>query len=144
MDLDERVFCLTSPIEKNQVEAIGVNFLNRSDYLVGLYYAWINFPNPQNFLCEVIKYFGEAKLYTPNRNLPPGLVCKMAIDVPCYDILDEKAENYRLIKVDFLEMKASNPKPFLALHYDSKKDYWDYRIVPYLDFINPNYSYVPN
>lgn len=128
VSLDEKIYYLINS-DRYKVEAMGVKLFDDEDYLVGLYMFWDNYKNPKHFLKDIVREFGEAYLYAPNKNSDPGLVCKMNFDEPNLSILVEKAKNYRDIKLDLLEMRASNPKPFLALNYDSKKKIWNYEPV---------------
>lgn len=143
MNFDERVYCLKNPLRKGITEAVGVRLLDRADYLVGVYLFWNSLRNPRWFLNGIVRDFGEARLYALDKISPPGLVCKMSIDVPSF-VLPEDAPDYYRIKLDLLEMRASNPKPFLALYYDFKKRAWDYDPLLALRCVDSNYSYIPN
>lgn len=144
MNLDERVYGLINPSDPRSIAAIGVRLLDRADYLVGVYLFWEQIQNPKSFLENVARAFGEARLHSFGKGTAPGLVCKMAIDVPSLVLLDERFEAYQDIRLTLLEMRASNPRPFLGLRFNDKERSWDYCLVPALSCLDSNYSYVPN
>jgi hypothetical protein len=138
MNYDERIYGLVNPHDKH-IAAVGVRLLDRADYLVGIYCFWDSFSNPRQFLQDTVRDFGEARLYAMAKNSAPGLVCKMSIDVPHLIQLPDDG-----LRLDLLEMRASNPKPFLALRYDTAKRAWGARPLLALRCIDSAYSYVPN
>jgi len=105
---------------------------------------WNNFTNPRGFLRSIVRDFGEARLYSFDKTSPPGLVCKMSVDVPSFAVLSEDFTNYYRIKLDLLEIRTSNPKPFLALRHNSDRGIWDSRPLLALRCVDSNYSYIPN
>ena len=135
---------MKNTLKHGRTEAIGVRLLDRTDYLVGVYLFWNSFRNPRRFLEGVVRDFGEARLYAVDKKSPPGLVCKMSISVPSLGLLAEDSDDYYRINLDLLEMRASNPKPFLALYYDSGKKLWDCEPLLALRCVDSNYSYIPN
>jgi len=143
MNFDERVFCLVSPYE-SKIGAIGVRLLDRADFLVGVYMFWSDVQDSKVFLNRIVRDFGEARLYSPSKSSPPGLVCKISVSVPSLVLVEEQCPGYHHLKLDLLEIRASNPKPFLALNYDSRKRAWDYKPLLPLSCVNSNYSYIPN
>ena len=68
----------------------------------------------------------------------------MSLDVPNLIALDEAFANYSKLRIDLLEMRASNPKAFLALSYDLNGRRWVSKPLPGLGCIDSNYSYIPN
>lgn len=143
MNFDERVFCLVSPYE-SKIGAIGVRLLDRADFLIGIYMFWNDVDDTKRFLNSIVRDFGEARLYSPCKTSPPGLVCKMSVSVPSLILIGEECPGYYRLKLDLLEIRASNPRPFLALHYDSRKRAWDYKPLLALRCVDSNYSYIPN
>lgn len=144
MNYDEQVYCLVSPNDR-RIAAVGVRLLDRADYLVGVYLFWSSIRNPRQFLRGIVQDFGEARLYAEkNSTYNPGLVCKMSISVPSLALLAEDTEEFRRLHLDLLEMRASNPKPFIALYYDVYKQAWDCHPLLALRCVDSNYSYVPN
>ena len=141
---DERIFMLVNPKVPERIGAIGLKLLDRADCLIGLYFDWSAHENPREVLREIVGLFGEARFYAPSQFFEPALVCKMAIDIPSYVALGEKSRDYRKIKIDLLEIRASNPKPFVSLHFNRERNIWDYKPVLSLGCVDSNYSYVPN
>lgn len=138
MNYDERVYGLVDP-HKRHYAAFGVRLLDRADFLVGVYLFWGHLRNPKRFLEGVVRDFGEAQLYATTTDRIPGLVCKMSIDVP--NLIHFPDDDFRL---DLLAMRASNPKPFLALRYDTIRRAWDTKPLLALRCVDSNYSFIPN
>jgi hypothetical protein len=141
---DEKLYCLINPEASTSIGAIGLKLLDRPDYLVGLFMFWNNVEDPVKFLEEMVKDFGEVRLFAPANFFHPSLVCKMCIDTPLYVVLDDKSKGFRRFLLDFLEMRASNPKPFISLRFNSERKAWDGKPIPYLSSIDSNFSLVPN
>ncbi len=128
-DLDERVYCVVNLSDSCKVEAVGVRLANGSDYLVGSYLFWDKFENPRPILEEMIGLFGEVRLYAPPGSSRPGLVCKMSFAEPALCLLSGNTKDYKSLKLDLLELRATNPRVFLHLDYDSEKKLWNYKPV---------------
>lgn len=144
MNFDERVYCLLNPFRDWSPAAFGVRLLDRADYLVGVYLFSNSGRDHKRFLDEVVRVFGDARLYSLDKNCPPALVCKMSLDVPNLIVLDEAFANYFKLRIDLLEMRASNPKVFLSLSYDLNERRWHSKPLPALRCVDSNYSYIPN
>jgi hypothetical protein len=144
MNFDERVYCLLNPFRDWSPAGFGVRLLDRADYLVGVYLFWNGVGSPKRFLDDVVRVFGDARLYSLDKNCPPALVCKMSLDVPNLIVLDEAFHNYRKLRVDLLEMRASNPRVFLSLSYDLNQRRWNHKPLLALRCVDSNYSYIPN
>lgn len=144
MNLDERVFCLLNRSNNTTIEAVGLRFMDGADYLVGLYLSWSRLENPTLFLMELLKTFGKVMQTNLDWHKPGGLACKMSIDVPNLCLLEPEVPYYREIKLELLEIRALNPKPFLALHYDRQKELWIGKPFAPLSCVDSNYGFIPN
>ena len=145
MSIDERILILLNPKYPERIGAIGLRFSENDDWLVGLYLLYSNQENVREALGDIVRTFREARLYTPSELFEPALVCKMAIQNPTHAVLEETFSNYRKIKLDLLEARASNPKVFLSLRFDEIRNGLDYRSVVSLKGVDSNYScYIPN
>ena len=134
--LDEKVYLVTVLSEDNfkpdKIEAYGVKIFDEDeDYLVGVFNFMDRYNNPKKFLKRIARQFGEANLHLLPGETSPGLVCRMQCKGPEYNIgvLLDDSKDYRNIKLDLLEMRASDPKPILSLKYNLKKNTWDYKPV---------------
>jgi len=143
MNFENKIYLLANPFRNNKGEAMGINFHDRSDYLVGLYLAWNHFQDPQKFLQDIASDFGQLTLFTPFEGLVPGLVCKMSITAPSLISVPKEFPAYDTLRENFLEMKNSNPVPFLALNYDLGEKIWDYKAIT-CPSIDSSYSFTPN
>lgn len=143
MNFDERVFCLMNPLKGWTPVAFGVRLLNRADCLVG-FYVFEDFRKGRKLLGDIMSTFREAQIYALDSRCKPGVVCKMIVDAPNMIVLDHRFNNFEKLRIDLLGMRASNPKPFLALRYDLGRAKWSYSLLPALACVNSNYSYIPN
>lgn len=141
---DERVYCLMNPERPGRIDAMGVRLMGRPDFLVGIYLSWANVKDQKAFLWDVVEVFGEVRLCTLVHGFPPALWCKMSISVPYLRLLDEKASLFKKIRVALLEIRASNPKPFLGLSYNQETKLWEATPVAQLAGIDSNFDLIPN
>lgn len=141
--LDEHIYLVTILSENNfkpdKIEAYGVKiFYEDENYLVGVFNFFERYNNPKKIQKNITRQFGEAKLHMLPGESDPGLVCRMKCNGPEYNIgiLLEESKNYRDIKLGLLEMRANDPKPFISLKYNFRKNTWDYK--PVLHFNSEN------
>jgi len=143
MTLDEKLYAILNR-DSNRVEALGVPMLDRPNYLVGLYFG-INYrENPEKDLVDIGNTFGEAMFISVKHNRFQGLVCKMSVPFPDLYCVCSETDKDHFIQDSILKMRDDNPKPILALYYNSKNKFWDYKAVPWLSSLNSKFSYVPN
>ena len=142
MKFDERIFYMSKSGDAKDMKAAGVRMNNVNNDLVGIYMFWDEYDNPSDFLSNVVRDFGEAKLYGNKIGVTPSLICKMRTAEQQY-LLKKEEPLYQQLRMDLLEIRASNPKPFLALNYDDKKDLWIPTTKPSFASIDSNYSQLP-
>lgn len=134
--MDEIVYCISDfSKEKDSfnVDAYAVKlFDGHENRFVGLYMFWNNkeneYWNPKDFLKGIVDMYGEAKLQKLPGEQNAGLVCNLNYKGPedNIEILHPSTTNYNDIKLDLLEMRASDPKPLLSLEYNIDKKMQDY------------------
>jgi len=142
VSLDEKVFGLLNFSDGYKLEAIGVRLFDEDDSYVGAYFFGDRYENPKGFLEQNLGLFGEARLYALPGSKRLGLVCKMKFEAPDLCLLDGKSRNYRELKLDLLEMRASETKPFWFFRYDHEKKIWDHRPV-LTSSLDSNHGHLP-
>ncbi len=144
MVTDETVYILENRI-RGDIDAIGVPMLDsQPNFLVGLYLGWHVVDDQEAFLQEILTSFGDARFFTPDKKLYPGLVCKMSIETNQLTRLQKNVpDDFHRIRAELLEIRVSNPKPFLNLTYDTDKCLWTYRPITQFS-MNSNCSLVSN
>jgi len=134
-NLDERIFALPSRENEEVIEGLGIlDSVQRS--LAGIYLSWHKRNTPRGFIQEISDYFGEAFFSTLDKKFPPGLVCRMKVSGSYLRQLSEETRDYNKIRLSLLEIKANNPKPTLALYYDTARMYWAYKPIMPLSYQN--------
>lgn len=134
---DEKLYYLKN-YENEKIEAIGVKLNENPGYIAGLYMSWDK-NDPKKLMDEILKNFNEVKIYNPGFGLEPGLVCRMDIDEHELKTIDEKIKDYRKLRLEFLAIRAENPKPSLDLFYDEEQKFWNYKISPLVAAATSNY-----
>lgn len=137
MMMDENLYYLEN---NEKIEAIGVKLNENPGYLAGLYMGW-NRSDPKKIIDEIIENFHEAKFYDVGFGLETGLVCRMSININEHDLktIGQNIKDYRKLRLEFLAIRAENPKPSLDLYYDENKKFWNYKISPLIVTANSNY-----
>lgn len=140
--VDERVYCLINRARWERIEAMGVKI--GPQHYVGPYMFWNNVPDPCLFLKEAYETFGEVQLYSPNKEMKPGLVCKWSAYDPFMLPLNHHSQDFKRIQLELLEIRAKNPKPFLSLYQHDRRNFYPL-FLPQLSCIDSNYyGFIPN
>lgn len=124
---DERVFALMNRAQPKVIDALGVIEEGKPGALVGVYFSWNSKGRASEFIHEMGSCYGQAFFTTLGKEMPPGFVCKMQIAEPMLREVPENDLHFRKLKLDLLEIRASNPKPKLILYYDTARMLWLYK-----------------
>lgn len=136
---DDTVYVLGSQ-DAGRMDAAGLRMNGWNYELVGVYFFWDEYNNPCALLKEVVRKFGEARIYgLPEHERGPGLVCKFSADqMP--KVLSPESRGYKKLRMDLLEMRASSPKPYLSLQFEKDFNSWMPTLVPELASLDSNYQ----
>lgn len=142
MTLDETVYIASVGSDQNPVAAIGLKMANWHRFLVGLYFYGRQVADTDAFIQEVLHEFGEASLYAKNMSHGPALICKMNVQGPLHEFIGITLPQYRSFRLDLLELRTKNPRPFINLRYDREERKWRHAFDANLAYLPTGYSYI--